>query len=263
MIPGAAEFPSFQEVERVVREHPLIKFKEEIKRIFVVGSFAKGTQKESSDVDILLEIPPVADRTAAEVAEHYRTGLRDYFVRNNIRGTADEVHPQLMGRRADLYITYDAGQDTLPKVEIPRGSGLVTFKPGHLTELVFINGRSAAALVHVPSGFTATDYAVLQAEFIRRSKAPAGSHVRCETLHADEVTPQGIYYVWGLVNCNGGHFELLGLPGDSDARLSLAGKHLRSDRDVVKLSRHTFDRLVDLQDVVDHPSTYARATVIE
>lgn len=104
---------------QILRRHPLVKFDRPVSRVFVVGSMATGAYRDDSDIDVMLEIAPVYGSSPEQVAETYRTKLRNYFVRHSIRGKCDEVHPQLLGRRCDLYLTYNADEDVLPKIEIP------------------------------------------------------------------------------------------------------------------------------------------------
>lgn len=111
--------PSIGEITKILRKHPLIKFRNEVLRAFLVGSFAKGYPNNDSDVDILLEIVPEPGMTAQEVTEFNRRGLQEFFMKNRIPGTMDEVHPQWCGRRVDIYITYDASAEARPKFELP------------------------------------------------------------------------------------------------------------------------------------------------
>lgn len=110
--------PTRHEINMILREHPLIMLRERVKRAFVVGSLATGTQRPDSDIDILLQVTPKRGYTAAELAEKYRQKLRQYFVTHDIKGKADWVHPQWDGRRVDVWITYDEPDGTLPLVEL-------------------------------------------------------------------------------------------------------------------------------------------------
>lgn len=112
------DIPTKGEIRKVIAEHPLVGFIGKVKRAFLVGSFAKGSPHDESDVDILFEVPPRKGMTSDELEEKYRQKLRQHFVKNNIRGKADHVHPQWNGRRVDLYFTYDADAETRPKVEL-------------------------------------------------------------------------------------------------------------------------------------------------
>jgi predicted nucleotidyltransferase len=110
--------PTKREIVKVLEEHPLIKLRVKVKRAFVVGSFSTGKQHERSDVDIMLEIIPKKNFTSEELEDWYRKKLRSYFMKNDIKGQADHIHPQWCGRRVDLYFTYDADVDPLPKIEL-------------------------------------------------------------------------------------------------------------------------------------------------
>ncbi|AQH05535.1 hypothetical protein A9R05_41650 (plasmid) [Burkholderia sp. KK1] len=110
--------PSQAEIVNVLRQHPLIRLREKVVRAFLIGSFAKGTANEDSDVDILLEVEPRSGQTAADLDEHYRQKLRQYFVTHDIRGKQDSAHPNWCGRRVDVYFTYAADTETRPKQQL-------------------------------------------------------------------------------------------------------------------------------------------------
>jgi predicted nucleotidyltransferase len=108
--------PTQQEIVKALHSHPLIRLRKKVIRAYLVGSFAKGCAHAESDVDILLEVTPSRDRTAAELEDYYRQALRQYFVTHDIRGKRDDLHPNWCGRRVDVYFTYDADAETRPKV---------------------------------------------------------------------------------------------------------------------------------------------------
>ena len=112
--------PTVDEIAKVLASHPLIKLREPVLRAFVVGSFAKGEQTELSDLDILFEVPSANEETIYEMEWRYRAALQAHFVKNNIRGVADHIHPQWAGRRVDMYFTYDADLEARPKIELAR-----------------------------------------------------------------------------------------------------------------------------------------------
>ncbi len=113
--------PTQEEIVAVLRAHTLLKLRERVQRAFLIGSFAKGTQHEDSDVDILLEVSPKDGYSAEELTAKYRRALQQYFVRHDIRGKDDSVHPQWCGRRVDVYFTYDAAPERRPKILLSRG----------------------------------------------------------------------------------------------------------------------------------------------
>lgn len=119
--------PTLDEIVGVLQTHPLIVLSEQVERAFLIGSQAKerlgiGKTNQESDVDILLEVKPREDETAEQMQDRYRRKLMDYFMRHNIRGKKDSVHPQWCGRRIDVYFTYDADQETRPKIELEKPS---------------------------------------------------------------------------------------------------------------------------------------------
>ena len=113
------QLPKQEEIIDILKNHPLVKLKERVNQVFIVGSFAKGLQNQDSDIDILIEVPPNQEWDDVRgLEDHYRQALRNYFVQNNIRGKADAVHPQWGNRRIDLYLTYDASLETRPKIKL-------------------------------------------------------------------------------------------------------------------------------------------------
>lgn len=112
------KLPTAEELIYILKNHPLVKNIGRVKNIYLVGSFAKGTQNENSDIDILIEIYPVKGMAAEEFAENKRNQIRNYFVKNDIRNRDDSVHPQWNGRRIDIYFTYDASIETNAKIKL-------------------------------------------------------------------------------------------------------------------------------------------------
>jgi predicted nucleotidyltransferase len=91
--------------------------KEKPLRVFLVGSFASGRQHQESDIDILLEVRK-RSYSSDQLEEKYRTKIKSYFMKNNIREKNDSIHPQIRGRRVDVYFTYDADLETRPKIQL-------------------------------------------------------------------------------------------------------------------------------------------------
>ncbi len=75
--------------------------------MFVVGSFAEGTQKDHSDLDIVIEVKNSAD----ELQRGYRNRASRYFMDHDLQGKNDSVHPQWNGRRIDVYFVDNAEQE--------------------------------------------------------------------------------------------------------------------------------------------------------
>jgi hypothetical protein len=116
--------PTAAQIVEILQQHPLIRLEEKPKRVFIVGSFARGQARPKghpegdSDVDVLLEVRPKRGLTALELEDRYRRRLREFFMRHGIRGKADDVHPQWDGRRVDVYFTYDADAEPRPKRQL-------------------------------------------------------------------------------------------------------------------------------------------------
>lgn len=131
--------PTQEEILEILRKHPLVGLKEDVQRAFLVGSFAKealglGSTRPQSDVDILLEVTQRQGETESDITDRYRKKLMAHFMKHDIRGKKDAVHPQWLQRRVDLYITYDASCNPLPMVQLrpekPEPRKHKTMKPG-------------------------------------------------------------------------------------------------------------------------------------
>ena len=109
---------------RMSSEHNVTRIRERIKRVFLVGSLAQKilgplSEKEDSDVDILLEIGKNArypGMTDLQVDAKYRSRIKDYYERNNINNSRTEFHPQWQGKCIDLHITFDANCEYRQKI---------------------------------------------------------------------------------------------------------------------------------------------------
>jgi len=134
MIHNDFRAPTHIEIVDVLRKHPLIRLREKVQRVFLVGSFAKeslgvGETHEESDVDILLEIGKSPDESDTDVEQRYRQKLMQHFMTHNIRGKDDSVHPQWCGRRVDVYFCYDANLESRPKIELAAPKARARMKP--------------------------------------------------------------------------------------------------------------------------------------
>lgn len=119
------EVPTCDQIVEVLQTHPLIGLFEKVERAFLIGSQAKerlgiGKTNHVSDVDILLEVKPREDETAEQMENRYRQKLMAHFMRHDIRGKKDTLHPQWCERRVDVYFTYDADQELRPKIELEK-----------------------------------------------------------------------------------------------------------------------------------------------
>ena len=112
------DFPTQKEIVLILRKHPLIKLKGRVKSAFVVGSFAKGNTHAESDIDILLEVEPVSGFNEWELTNYYRRLVYQYFMKHDIHGKCDSVHPQWENRRVDMYLTYDMSRHDEVKIKL-------------------------------------------------------------------------------------------------------------------------------------------------
>jgi predicted nucleotidyltransferase len=110
--------PRAAEIISILRNHALVGNIGRVKSVYAIGSFAKGTHRDNSDIDVLVEIYPIKDTTPEDFTENKRRKIMNYFVKNNLQGIHDYVHPLWNGRRIDLYFTYDASMETRPKMKL-------------------------------------------------------------------------------------------------------------------------------------------------
>lgn len=103
---GEIIIPVKKEIIDVIKNHKLIKYKGKVINAYLVGSHAKGTPRDDSDIDIVLQIPVQKDYSEEDFTKLKRKALQDYFMKNNIVGKADHIHPNYKGKRVDVYFTY-------------------------------------------------------------------------------------------------------------------------------------------------------------
>lgn len=101
------DFPDRGAILAELKSHPFTKFSGKVKGVYAVGSTAKGTARADSDVDVMIEV----ESGAKELQDKYRQRGADYFLKNNLTGKHDDVHPQWNGRRIDVYFTENAKAD--------------------------------------------------------------------------------------------------------------------------------------------------------
>jgi predicted nucleotidyltransferase len=128
--PPAFELPTQDDIVKLLKKHPLIRLNEDVSRCFLVGSFAKeklglGRTTALSDVDVLIEVRKeneVGDANAAETVQQmedrYRRKIMNHFVKHDLCGRHDHIHPQWAGRRVDVYFTFEADAEVRPKIEL-------------------------------------------------------------------------------------------------------------------------------------------------
>lgn len=98
--------PTADQVKDILRNHPLVKFKGKILKIWIVGSYAKGYATKKSDIDILVKVPN-RKISSRDLELKYRQKIVSFFVKNGIMGVNDSAHPNFLGKRIDIYFTYD------------------------------------------------------------------------------------------------------------------------------------------------------------
>jgi predicted nucleotidyltransferase len=101
------KLPTVRDIKQILATHPLYRYRGAIKAAYLVGSFARNKAHATSDVDIVLIVPPRQGYTPDEFTEKMRQPLRRYFMQHDIQGKHDAVHPQWDGRRMDIYFEYD------------------------------------------------------------------------------------------------------------------------------------------------------------
>lgn len=69
--------------------------------------------------------------------------------------------------------------------------------------------------------------------------------IRCVTLHEDQCHA-GVHYEWGLVNENGAWFDLIKLPHNSAEDVTACKRHLKLERDVLRIDVLRIDSIIEL-----------------
>jgi predicted nucleotidyltransferase len=90
------KLPAFIKVGSLMRSNLWVKRNYAIISAFVVGSVAKGTAGDDSDIDIAIIIPKVKGKSALKVTEQYHA-----------RFTSNSQMPHYYGRRLDFQFFYE------------------------------------------------------------------------------------------------------------------------------------------------------------
>jgi predicted nucleotidyltransferase len=110
--------PSRREIVWILRKNPFVRLRDQVHRVFIIGSYARGAAVRGSDLDMLVELEPRPGVPAEEMNRRYREVLQARLV--NYADKPDEGQPKWRGRRIDPYFTYDADTNTGPKVELAK-----------------------------------------------------------------------------------------------------------------------------------------------
>lgn len=103
------KLPSIAKVSSLMRNNKWVKRQYGITSAFVVGSVAKGTATDESDIDIAIIIPRVKGKTSVRVSEDYHS-----------RFTRNFQMPHFAGRRLDFQFYYedDKSLEGYSKIEL-------------------------------------------------------------------------------------------------------------------------------------------------
>jgi predicted nucleotidyltransferase len=101
------KLPTVTKVGSLMRNNKWVKRNYEIKSAFVVGSVAKGTAGDDSDIDIAIIIPKVKGKTALKATEQYHS-----------RFTTNHQMPHFHGRRLDFQFFYEDDKSLLNYAKI-------------------------------------------------------------------------------------------------------------------------------------------------
>lgn len=94
--------PTVTKVGSLMRNNKWVKRNCEIISAFVVGSVAKGTAGDDSDIDIAIIIPKVRGKTALKFTEQYHA-----------RFMSNHQMPHFNGRRLDFQFYYEGDASLL------------------------------------------------------------------------------------------------------------------------------------------------------
>jgi predicted nucleotidyltransferase len=92
----SGDLPALSDVRRFLRYNPYVAYRTKVIDAFIVGSVAKGTNNQDSDLDIAVIIPRKARKSAIKITEHYHG-----------RFTCDSQKSKWRGIQVDLQFFYE------------------------------------------------------------------------------------------------------------------------------------------------------------
>jgi predicted nucleotidyltransferase len=101
------KLPTITKVTSLLRNNKWAKRNYNILSAFVVGSVAKGTAVDDSDIDIAIIIPRVSGKSSLKITEHYHS-----------RYTANHQMPHFHGRRLDFQFFYENALIGYSKIQL-------------------------------------------------------------------------------------------------------------------------------------------------
>ncbi|HNC58624.1 MAG TPA: nucleotidyltransferase domain-containing protein [Leptospiraceae bacterium] len=86
---------TMKDVRRLLRNNFGRRYRGEIVEAFIVGSVAKGTHHDNSDLDIALVIPAIKGKTALKYTEEFHNAYRN-----------NSCYPNFSGWKVDFQFFY-------------------------------------------------------------------------------------------------------------------------------------------------------------
>lgn len=92
---GIDKYPSKKQIVSILRNNLYARTDKQILGIYIIGSEAKGTAKEKSDIDVAIIIPPIRGKTSLQYTEMFHE-----------KYPSDDVKPKWNNRPIDFQFFY-------------------------------------------------------------------------------------------------------------------------------------------------------------
>ena len=102
------DYPTIEWVESELRNNFVVRRRYRVLAAFIVGSEARGTATERSDLDVAVVIPSVRGKSALEVSEIYHASFTD-----------ERFKPHWNGRVVDFQFFYPGSLELESYEKIP------------------------------------------------------------------------------------------------------------------------------------------------
>lgn len=89
------DYPTLKNLKSVLRNNIIFPLRRKIIEAYIVGSEAKGTANENSDLDIAIVVEPVRGKTSLQLTEAYHNKF-----------SSEQFVPRWNGRKIDVQFFY-------------------------------------------------------------------------------------------------------------------------------------------------------------
>jgi len=94
------DYPTLKKLRSILRNNIIVPLRRKVIEAYIIGSEAKGTANENSDLDIAIIIEPVRGKTALQLTETYHSKF-----------SSEQFVPRWNGRKIDVQFFYPEDEE--------------------------------------------------------------------------------------------------------------------------------------------------------